>query len=67
MAPKVYHTVDKETGQSKYVNFQNQCPQGNQCPEEKDKSGEVLEVRVDIKIQTPCPNQNECRYMGYAV
>lgn len=50
--------MPKETEQDKYARFQNECPQGNQAPELKGKNGEILEVRVDIKIQTPCTNQN---------
>lgn len=67
MAPKLCHIVGKEIRQNKYVEFQNECPQGNYGPEEKDKSGEVLEVRIDFKIQTPCTNKNVCRYMAYAI
>lgn len=58
MANKLNHTVAEETEQDKYVRFQNECPQGSQAPERKDQNGEILEVRVDIQIQTPCTNQN---------
>ena len=58
MATELCHTMAEETEQYKYVRFQNECPQGNQAPKLKDKNGEILEVRVDIKIQTPCTNQN---------
>lgn len=33
----------------------------------KKKNGEVLEVRVDIKIQATCMNQNVCSYMVSAI
>lgn len=67
MALKLCCTLAKENGQNKYVKFQNEYPQGNQCSEEKDKSGGILEVKAHIKIQTPCTNENVRRYIAYAI
>ena len=39
MVPKLCHTVGKEIRQNYYVGFQNECPQGNQGPEEKKWGG----------------------------
>lgn len=65
MAPKLCHTAAKEIGHNKYVRFQMHVHK--EISVLKDKSGEVLEVRVDIKIQTPSTNQNMCKYMDYAI